>query len=158
MVCIDCFEFSLWIDKLLRKWIFCVDSLFVTFSEPVCDKVCDKGHCMSGIVWLSSERYGGVMIVIVDSSEQETFFLLLKMSLAFWGKSACLHTHMCARKKTQSCRNAYTTTPLQLCDQCSCSSCGYGQWVLCSFVHQSACVCMCVSVWVDTTSRRLSLT
>lgn len=36
----------------------------------------------------------GVMIVIVDNSQQENFFLLLKISLAFWGRSAHTNTHL----------------------------------------------------------------
>ena len=45
---------------------------------------------------------GGVMIVIVDDGGQKTFFLFLKMSLAFRCKSADTHTHTHTHTKGQT--------------------------------------------------------
>lgn len=67
------------------------------------------------------------MIVIADSSKQETFFLLLKVSPAFWGKSvqtytradiAAMHKHPLLCKRMSSMHAAFI-----------------GTWVLCSFLH-----------------------
>lgn len=74
------------------------------------------------------------MIVIVDNSEQETFFLLLKMSLALWGKSAHTHSH----------RNAYTPTSLRVYDACMQQF--FAVLCICQLVVCRLFVCVCVQL------------
>lgn len=90
---------------------------------------------------------GGVTTVILDKDKQETFFLLLKISVFASLSNTCMRTHAHTRTNI----NAFTPMPLQTYKQHACSIYGQGCWVFCRCVHHSAsgllcpfvCICVC---------------